>query len=163
LVLSRVSQEDKETKINEALKLFDIAIEKGYDEANVYITRGMCLYDLKFYFDALEDYNRGIDRKPNNGIANNYYYRSMIKYFILDFDGSLADIKEAIYLSKLDNEDNKWWNNHAKTLGFNTQTELYELDKETAERKLDREKRAPRDKETELKTIKRRTMIDTIL
>jgi hypothetical protein len=53
--------------------------------------------------------------------------RSVIKDSLFDFEGSLADLKEAICLSKLDNDDNAYWNNYAKSTGFSSQTAFYEM------------------------------------
>ncbi len=120
------SPELRETKKKEALRHFDQAIANGYDTSEVFSLRGSCLNDLGFYFDALEDYNKAIQKQPNQGIANNYFMRSIIKDSLFDFEGSVADLKEAIQLSKLDNDDNRFWNNHAKSIGFDSQTAFYE-------------------------------------
>jgi tetratricopeptide (TPR) repeat protein len=72
-VLSKASREASLSKIKEALKFFDEAIEKGlveptvfshgFDESEAFSLRGSCLDDLGFYFEALEDYNRAIEKK----------------------------------------------------------------------------------------------------
>ncbi|MEI8203853.1 MAG: hypothetical protein WCH34_12605 [Bacteroidota bacterium] len=77
----------KKNKALEALKLFDKAIEKGFEEEpEIFSMRGSILNDLGFYFEALEDYNKAISGKPQKGIANNYFMRSYIKESIYDFD-----------------------------------------------------------------------------
>jgi tetratricopeptide (TPR) repeat protein len=162
-------RESKLLKIQQALRLFDKAIEKGlkgrneteifsgFDESEVYALRGHCLNDLGYYFEALEDFNLAITKHPRKGIASNYHIRSLIKDSLFDFDGSLADIKEAIRLSKLDNDDNAYWNNYAKSTGFASATAFYELACPTQENIL-RKKKAYSGKEIEekLKEIKRR-------
>jgi tetratricopeptide (TPR) repeat protein len=161
-------QESKLNKIKEALKYFDEAIKKGlveptvfshgFDESEAFSLRGSCLNDIGFYFEALKDYNRAIEKKPRKGIASNYHMRSMIKDSLFDFEGSLADLKEAIRLSKLDNDDNAYWNNYAKSTGFSSQTAFYETWLPTeAEISL---KRARPDKiiQEELRKIKRREL-----
>jgi tetratricopeptide (TPR) repeat protein len=158
-VLAHYSSEYREEKIKEALKFFDKAIENGYAESEVFSLRGSCLNDLGFYFDALEDYNKAIHKNPQKGIADNYFMRSQIKGSIFDFEGSLADIKEAIHLSKLDNDDTKYWNNYAKTTGFKSAADFYDWPLKNAERKIELEKKSPTllaDKNTELEKIKRR-------
>ena len=120
-------KEARINKIKEALKFFDEAIKNGFDESEVFSLRGSCLNDLEYYFDALEDYNKAIAKNPRKGIASNYHMRSIIKDSLFDYDGSMADIKEAIRLSKLDNEDNEYWNKNAKSTGFASQTAFYEL------------------------------------
>jgi tetratricopeptide (TPR) repeat protein len=161
-------QESKLIKIKEALKYFDEAIKRGlveptvfshgFDESEAFSLRGSCLNDLGFYFEALEDFNKAIDKKPRKGIANNYHMRSIIKDSLFDFEGSLADLKEAIRLSKLDNDDNAYWNNYAKSTGFSSQTAFYEMWLPT-EAEISVKKACP-DKliEEELKKIKRRKL-----
>lgn len=134
-VLSKTPLELRKSKTKEALNFFDIAIEKGYDKSEVFSLRASCLNNLGFYIEAIEDYNAAIQKNPRKGIASNYHMRSLIKDTIFDFEGSLADIKEAIRLSRLDNEDNKYWNNYAKSTGFNSATEFYELSLSDIERR----------------------------
>jgi tetratricopeptide (TPR) repeat protein len=93
----------------------------------VYRRRGDCLNDLGYFFEALEDYNKVIGKNPKKGIACNYYTRSLIKGSLFDYEGSLADLREAIRLSKFDNDDNEYWNNYAKSTGFSSQTAFYEM------------------------------------
>jgi tetratricopeptide (TPR) repeat protein len=146
-----------EKQKKEALKLFDKAIEKGYDNAEVFSLRGSCLNDLGFYFDAIEDYNKAIERNPKRGIASNYHMRSLIKDTVFDYEGSLTDIEEAIRLSKLDNDDNEFWNDYAKkTLGYNTATQFYEWQQDIVKLRLGLEERQTIDRTTELMKIKRR-------
>lgn len=168
-VLSKTSQESKLNKIKEALKYFDEAINKGFveptvfsygfDESEVFSLRGSCLNGLGFLFEALEDYNRAIEKKPKKGIAGNYFMRSMIKDSLFDFEGSLVDLKEAIRLSKLDNDDNTYWNNYAKKTGFSSYTAFLEMDLPTEER-ICLKKRAYTEERIaeELKKIKRREL-----
>ena len=100
------------------MKYFDLAIENGYNDSEAFLLRGSCLTDLGFYFDALEDYDRAIQKHPRKDIADNFYMRSLNKKSIFVFDGSIADLKETIRLSKLDNEDDAYWNNYAKKEGL---------------------------------------------
>jgi tetratricopeptide (TPR) repeat protein len=161
-------KESQLIKIKEALEYFDQAIKKGlveptifshgFDQSEVYSLRGSCLNDLGFYFEALEDYNKAIEKRPRKGVASNYHMRSVIKSSLFDFEGSLADLKEAIRLSKLDNDDNAYWNNYAKSTGFASQTAFYEMLLPT-EAEIISKKRICSDKnfvEEELKKVKRR-------
>jgi tetratricopeptide (TPR) repeat protein len=134
--LSKGSRESKLNKTKEAVKFFDEAIKKGlveptvfhhgFDESEAFSLRGSCLDDLGFYFEALEDYNRAIEKKPRKSIAGNYFRRSLIKKSLFDFEGSWVDLKEAIRLSKSDNDDNRFWNTHYAKIGFSSQTAFYE-------------------------------------
>jgi len=136
---------------------FDQAIANGYDAPEVFFLRGSCLNDLGFYFDALEDYNKAIQKQPSQGIANNYFMRSIIKDSLFDFEGSVADLKEAIRLSKLDNDDNRFWNDYAKSTGFESQTAFYEWSLPSEEMILFRKRTYADEKiADELKKIKRR-------
>ena len=151
------SPEFRETKKKEALRYFDQAISNGYETSEVFSLRGSCLKDLGFYFDALEDHNTAIQKQPSQAIANNYFMRSMIKELLFDFEGSVADLKEAIRLSKLDNDDNRFWNNQAKSIGFDSQTAFYEFGFPTEEMILFKKRTYTNEKiADELKKIKRR-------
>lgn len=158
--------ESKLIKIKEALKYFDEAIKiglvepavfsYGFKESEVFSLRAFCLNDLGFYFDALEDFNRALEKNPKK-IANIYYMRSIVKDSICDFEGSVADLKEAIRLSKLDNADNRLLNDYTKqSLGYKSASEYYKFWLEMAEERIEREKIHPTDKDTKLKEIKRR-------
>ncbi len=153
-VLAHVHPEFREDKTKEALRCFDRAIAKGYDAAEVFSLRGSCLNDLGFYFDALEDYNKAIQRELNK--ANHYFMRSQIKDSIFDFEESFADLKEAVRLSKLDNDDHRSGDNYMRTLGWDSATAFYEFHLDSAKSKMDNEKRHPTDRSVELKKIKRR-------
>jgi tetratricopeptide (TPR) repeat protein len=140
-----------------ALRLFDKAIENGYDNAQIFSLRGSCLNDLGFYFDAIEDFDKAIEKKPKQGIASNYHMRSLVKDTVSDYEGSLIDIEEAIRLSKLENADNEFWNNHAKKiLGFTTATQFYEWQRDEVQRRLELNKGRTEDRTNKLKYMKRR-------
>jgi tetratricopeptide (TPR) repeat protein len=151
-------KESQLIKIKEAFKYFDEAIKNGFDESEVFSLRGSCLNDLGYYFDALEDYNEAIKRNPRKNIASNYHMRSLVKDSLFDFEGSLADLKEAIRLSKLDNDDNASWNNYARSTGFTSQTAFYEMSLPTEEEIISKSRVCSDKKfvEEELKKIKRR-------
>jgi tetratricopeptide (TPR) repeat protein len=161
-------QESKLSKIKEALKYFDEAIRSGlveptifsygFNESEVYRLRGDCLNDLGYFFEALEDYNKAIERNPKKGIACNYYTRSLIKDSLFDYEGSLADLREAIRLSKLDNDDNAYWNNYAKSTGFSSQTAFYESWLPTEEEISLKRTRPDKIIQEELRKIKRREL-----
>jgi tetratricopeptide (TPR) repeat protein len=123
---SENSQEKGKVIINEALSFFDKSISYGYNEDDVYFYRGMCLRDLDFEFDAIEDFNICISKNPD--CANYYYVRAMSKQHSYDYIGSISDFQEAISLSKLNNEETKYWNDYAKRTGFNSATQKYEID-----------------------------------
>lgn len=119
-----------------ALEFFDQAIEKGYQEAEVYSFRGSCLNNLGYELDALEDYNKAIAKDSER--ANPYFRRALIKESIYDYEGSMADLKEAIRLSKLDTEDNDFWNDYSKRTGYDSAIKKYEIDLERVQQSFDR-------------------------
>lgn len=143
VVLHRPSAKSDEDRTKQALKLFDEAIEKGYDAAEVYSLRGSCLNQLGFYTDAIEDYDKAIERYPNKAVAANYHMRSVIKDSLGDLEGSVADLKEAVRLSRKVNADNAYWDNHWKKMGFRSATDFYESCLEDEERLLAYKRRSP--------------------
>ncbi len=155
-ILTNSSRVIKNIKIKVALWFFDRAIENGCDNSEVFSLRGSCLNDLGFYFDALDDYNKAIEKNPEKNIANNYFMRSLIKDSIFDFEGSLADAKEALHLSKLDNSDNRWWDNYSKKSFGMSSAIFYEWQLSDANRRLWHDKNSPFDTNHELRKIKRR-------
>lgn len=163
-------KESQLIKMKEALEYFDEAIKKGlvepaifshgFDASYAFSLRGSCLDDLGFYFDALEDYNNAIERKPRKGMASNYFRRGMVKQSLFDFEGYLADLKEAIRISKFDNEDNKYWDAVYAKRGFASQTVFYEMLLPTEVEIISRTRICSDKKfvEEELKKIKRREL-----
>lgn len=150
---------EKKQKLDElALACFDKAIDKGYETSKLFALRADCLDYLGYYFDAIEDYNRALSMNPIHGVANGYWRRGMIKHTVFDFEGSREDVITAITLSRIDNEDNRFWNEHAKSGGFgNNATDWYKWDLEwIVERSL---KYFPdlKNKDEFLKSVKKRT------
>jgi hypothetical protein len=80
----------------------------------------------------------------------------MIKDSLFDFEGSFADLKEAVRLPKLDNDDNRSGDNYMRTLGWDSATAFYEFHLDWAKDKIDHERRCPTDRSVELKKIKKR-------
>jgi len=102
-------------QMREALDHFDLAIENGYEDDNVYGFRAGCLQELNYGYDAIEDLNKAISLSPND--CHNYFCRSLSKWAILDLEGEIADLEKAIELSKEDNELNRAYNDEAKRQG----------------------------------------------
>ena len=155
---SNNSKESEKKEMYEALKYFDIAIEKKYLTAESHAFRGTCLYNLGFYFDAIEDYNKAIEKNPEEDKAFNYYMRSLIKDAIFDYSGSLADIDEAIRLSKIDTYDNQQWNKKVRTnFNMDSAASFFEFfHRDMLLRTIEMETKHPSDRTTELKYMERR-------
>ena len=58
-----------EEKWKDALYHLDKALELGYEKDDIYEMRGYCLQELKYHFDAIEDFNKAISLDPNYGDA----------------------------------------------------------------------------------------------
>ena len=86
ILIPVLSNERRQQKKIAALEFFDQAIEKGYDESDVYEFRGMCLDNLFYHFDAIEDFNKAINKIPPKAILFNM--RGMAKSFVYDYEGS---------------------------------------------------------------------------
>jgi tetratricopeptide (TPR) repeat protein len=93
------------SEFDEALELFDKAIEKGYEKKDIFEFRGMCLQSLGYEFDAIEDFNKAIIIAPNN--HHIHYNRALSKETIFDYKGAVEDIEKAIELAKKDTPINK--------------------------------------------------------
>jgi tetratricopeptide (TPR) repeat protein len=140
----------------EALPYFDFAIEKGCENADVFCLRASCLDALGFYYEALDDYNKCVSKKPTRGVADNYFRRALVKERLLDFGGAIDDISQAISLSKLPNEDNSFWNNHYKKMNCSPAAHFYENWLEIIKVNYESYKMDPVFAENQKKLIKRR-------
>ena len=115
----------REKKEREALACFDRAIECGYEGGDIYARRAICLQVLGFELDAIDDFNKAIAAKPEE--ANTYFLRGLSRGHTGDFDGAIAEMQEAVRLSKVDNENNDYWNDYAKETGWPSATVVYEF------------------------------------
>lgn len=115
-------QNIKDRNDEEALLLFDIAIENGVNAAHA--DRAFCLQALRFEFDAISDFNKAILNSKYD--ANLYFGRGHSKSSVADFDGAISDLKMAIELSKIDSELNQIYSDKIKEDGWGSVTQLYE-------------------------------------
>lgn len=114
------------TRAQEALDCFDLAIECGFEDAEVYGSRGSCLQELDFNLDALDDFDKAISLEPED--SNLYYMRSFSKSATGDFHGCVSDLEEAIQLSKIDGDLNRNYDIAAKEMGhMDGVTAMYEV------------------------------------
>lgn len=140
-----------------ALYYFDRSIENGHYKDDIFEFRGTCLQALGYDFDAIKDFDKAIYFFPTN--CNLYYFRSISKQTILDYEGAISDIKKAIELSKLDNNLNKIYNENAINNGFkNGVVGMYEIALYGAKSKLKNDIREIKKDfcDEQLKLIKRR-------
>jgi tetratricopeptide (TPR) repeat protein len=100
----------------EALVFLDTAISCGYDAyGRAYSMRGLCLQELDFQLDAIDDFTKAIAFEPEN--SNLYFMRSVSKGASGDFRGCAADLEEAIRVATLHRTANKSHDAGAKELG----------------------------------------------
>lgn len=132
---SKIHTERQTQKTIAALELFDIAIEKGCDDMRAFRFRAICLRDLNYDLEAIEDLDKCIKMEPHMGSL--YYDRAVTKQWIYDFEGSVADYEKAIELSKIANDDTRYWNEYAVKTGFDSATHKYELDLGFMKRDID--------------------------
>ena len=113
----------EEKDFQSALACFDNAIKCGYED-NIYGFRADCLQDSGLCDQAIRDYDIAISKQPDD--CNLYFMRSSSKSIAGDVDGAIADIEEAIQLSKIDNEQNAGYRSSAIHMGYpGGHTELY--------------------------------------
>ena len=90
----------KEQKYLEALGLYNAALKSDNSNPDILHDRGVCLFHLKRFEPALDDFNRAAELQPD------YSYRYSSRAFILSsmkkYDEAAADYQKAI---ELDPED----------------------------------------------------------
>jgi tetratricopeptide (TPR) repeat protein len=144
------------SEFEEALELFDKALEKGFEKENIFELRGLCLQSLGYEFDAIQNFNNAIMLSPDN--CHLYYNRALSKDVILDYEGEIEDIEKAIELAKIDSYLNRQYNKDAITNGYqNGIIGMYEIGLFGAKSRHEFEiKEREKDMERRLKHIKRR-------
>ena len=110
---------------HEALPFLDKAISSGFEGADVYAYRGLCLQSLRFDFEAIDDFDKAIALEP--GDSNLYFIRAHSKGASGDLKGQFADFLGAIQVSKIDNAANRSHNSHALESGHKGIEQIYEM------------------------------------
>ncbi len=101
----------------EAVACFDIAINLGFEDADIYGKRGLCLSSLGFDLDAIDDFDKAIAFDPEN--THLYSMRSASKSNVGDLHGCVTDLQEAIRVAEIDNLGNRAIRELAKSRGNN--------------------------------------------
>lgn len=145
-----------EEKWKDALYHLDKALELGYEKDDIYEMRGYCLQELKYHFDAIEDFNKAILFSPDN--CHLYFNRALSKEAVFDYHGEIEDIEKAIELSKKDTSLNKQYNKDAINNGYpNGLIGMYEIALLSAKSRLEFESyEREKHNEEKIKHIKRR-------
>jgi tetratricopeptide (TPR) repeat protein len=118
----------------EALECFDQALELdtrlGYDLQDFFGDRAMCLQALGFHLDAIDDFDKAIDREPDD--CNLYFMRAMSMRGAGRYEDADEDFRRAIALSKVKNERNRGYDAHANEKemgGWPSAAAVYEAQK----------------------------------
>ncbi len=113
-----------ENNMKEALEHFDRAIQCGFSGEGIYGDRGLCLQHLDFYLDSIDDFTQAILLAPAS--SSLYYMRSESRKETGDIYGCIADLKEAVRLSKGGDKLNEGFEIMAKELGWDGAVSYYE-------------------------------------
>jgi tetratricopeptide (TPR) repeat protein len=111
-----------EKKAEDALPLYDEAVRERIIDA--YCHRAFCLQNLKYHFEAIEDFDKAIQFDGRN--ANFYFSRGNSRKAVGDFNGEIDDFRKAIELSKIKSEINRINDLGAKQQNFASATALYQ-------------------------------------
>ena len=88
-----------------AMADYDQAIALNYEDADVYMKRGYAKYWFKDYKDAIVDYSRAIELKPN---AISYSMRGLVKSALFDYRGAIDDYTKGIELKPTTKSEFLW-------------------------------------------------------
>jgi len=115
---------DSKSKHQEAVESFNLAIQYGYTNIDVFLRLGTSRQFLHQHELAIKRFNTFIAHRPEDCYP--LFLRSVSKNKISDFKGAIIDIQKAIILSLVDNGANQEYSEVALRLGFGTITKLYE-------------------------------------
>lgn len=120
-----------ENEYKDALFYFDKAVENEFDKhfkseaKDLFNMRAFCLQQLKYQYEAIENFEKAIKLDPNN--CNLFYACSFSRAGILDYEGAIQDLEQAVEISKIYTDLNKEYNLAAKEQGYPSLTSMYEL------------------------------------
>ena len=112
-------------QLQEALECFDSAIDRGFEDGEIYGLRGLCLQSFDFHLDAIDDFNKAIMSRPDD--SGLYYMRSISSGATGDLNGCASDLQEAIRLTGVDNADNRSHNVWANEKGYKGVIDMYKF------------------------------------
>lgn len=108
-------------KDEEALALFDKAIECGIEDA--YGERAFILQALGYYYDSILDFDKAISKFKDD--ANFYFGRGHSKKIVGDYDGCISDLRKAVELSQLDTKLNTEYNDEMRKSGWSSAAQYF--------------------------------------
>ncbi|MBL7876567.1 MAG: hypothetical protein JNL53_12955 [Cyclobacteriaceae bacterium] len=109
-----------QNKLNEALDCFDISLKFNQHNTSCLIERGKVLQDLDFHKDAIKDFSKVIDERPND--FSIIYLRGCSYMKIWELKNAENDFNKAIQLSVNANERQT---RAAKENGFDSVASMY--------------------------------------
>lgn len=96
----------RDKKLDQAMEWFAKAIENTPKDPEIFHDRGVCLFHLERFEEALADMDRSVELQPDYGYR--YASRAFIRGAVKDIHGAIADYKKAV---ELDPEDAISYNN----------------------------------------------------
>lgn len=126
---------------SEALSYLDRALEYDFEEnfshdlSELYDLRAACLQELRYHYDAINDFDKSIILDPND--SNKFFSRSTSKGAILDYVGEITDLEEAIQLSKTNTLLNSEYNDEVRNQGYKNAVQMFEMRLRTAKNNLE--------------------------
>src|SRR5947209_3017128 len=80
----------------EALNCLDVAIERGFDRDDIFVSRAACLQALGFDLDAIDDFNKAIALEPDD--CNLYFMRGLSLREVCRYRDADEDFRTAVAL-----------------------------------------------------------------
>jgi tetratricopeptide (TPR) repeat protein len=81
---------------NDAIQVYNIALELTPNDYFAYRDRGISKLSLNKYEEALDDFNEAVNKNPN--LFGAYNYRGIVKFLLKDKAGAKDDFLMAIKL-----------------------------------------------------------------
>ena len=112
-------------RYEEAVKQYDLAIERGSDDGNALVNRAFGLQATDWHMDAIDDFTRAITLEPQD--SNLYFGRAMSKSSVGDLEGSVADMREAIRVAGTPSALHREYDDEARKQGYSSVVDLYKM------------------------------------
>lgn len=125
-------------RYDEALEYLDESIKLGYEDPDLFFSRGACLQSLDFHLDAIDDFGKAIAIRDDD--SNYYFMRSISRGCVGDLHERVSDLVIAISLAGQNNPHSRSHNEGAREHGYlNGISDVYEIQMRHAERDLEQQ------------------------
>ncbi len=136
---NKAEQHLRVNELLEGLANFDRAIFCGFGQkpeegGEVFSGRGVCLQGLGFDLEAIDDFSKAIQLRHEYNLlsregedCNLYFMRANSKNAVGDFDGSIADMEEAIEIAKSDSSLNPNYDAGVQATGWRSMVHFLEF------------------------------------